>query len=784
MAVQDLFGNMPVRVKHRAVGSANGEGEKQLESLKKQIVGLLLAWHKPVSISLKDTQKIKTLRLRGKEDPKIRKAGDQISLQGFNLILVAGLLSHAGYIEPSGWDDWIKTSARTPFVTIRAAISTEPAPSKQVQFMSLGIRSINAETSGNVLYDEVNRLFALSSFGNQEEILDREESSNARRSKDRRFKQDGFTNKQLKGGGKGVDRWPMFYVRVDLENQALEYGDDVGFLREGKLSRILKVLGAMITEFLEETHFRPRAGPQRRKLDTPTMPPSFAKSLSVSGIRKQKQSPIVTNSCNQERDFSTWSRIKSGTCVVRHAAIPSLDALQSQEIPTERVKLGLSDQDVEPAVPGPAKTLDDTEPNRSNGQDSEQTIEWRNPISGATVLINARTGLVLAPRTSKRPAIAPSRSSTSPSWNATGAPANAAFDPNKRLTRNVCSPFRTPTMDTWSSELLKKWENPIFATSETDIPQVSLDGPSIETSDILHGRRHCCTDLDIEKAFTQSSSSLSAKLSKKTLKQAKVISQVDQKFILIAMGQDTSASKDDAGQLLGLVDQHAADERIRVEGLLAELCSHPTPLIKPIVFEIPAREHELMIRHAAYLASWGIVYDVKIAAGPAKCRLSIRALPSAIAERCRVEPKVLIEMLRGEVWKRKESGSNPSAKRDLEVPFLNASKTDGWLARLGTCPQGLLDMLNSRACRSAIMFNDELSVSECQMLISRLGDCAFPFQCAHGRPSMIPLVKLGTSMSIGKGGHAFGARKTPSDMGFGEAWKRWNPSAEKDTDTL
>ena len=41
------------------------------------------------------------------------------------------------------------------------------------------------------------------------------------------------------------------------------------------------------------------------------------------------------------------------------------------------------------------------------------------------------------------------------------------------------------------------------------------------------------------------------------------------------------------------------------------------------------------------------------------------------------------------------------------------------------------------------MFNDELSDTQCSTLLSRLAECAFPFQCAHGRPSMIPLVDLG-----------------------------------------
>ena len=55
------------------------------------------------------------------------------------------------------------------------------------------------------------------------------------------------------------------------------------------------------------------------------------------------------------------------------------------------------------------------------------------------------------------------------------------------------------------------------------------------------------------------------------------------------------------------------------------------------------------------------------------------------------------------------------------------------------------------------MFNDVLSVEECTNLLRRLASTAFPFQCAHGRPSMIPLLDLG---------HDVDATDTPFDESF------------------
>lgn len=40
------------------------------------------------------------------------------------------------------------------------------------------------------------------------------------------------------------------------------------------------------------------------------------------------------------------------------------------------------------------------------------------------------------------------------------------------------------------------------------------------------------------------------------------------------------------------------------------------------------------------------------------------------------------------------------------------------------------------------MFNDPLTPDECEVLVRRLARCAFPFQCAHGRPSMVPILDL------------------------------------------
>lgn len=51
-----------------------------------------------------------------------------------------------------------------------------------------------------------------------------------------------------------------------------------------------------------------------------------------------------------------------------------------------------------------------------------------------------------------------------------------------------------------------------------------------------------------------------------------------------------------------------------------------------------------------------------------------------------------------------------------------------------TCiPTPIHSILNSKACRSAIMFGDNLTLEQAEILIQDLSKTKFPFQCAHGK---------------------------------------------------
>ncbi|XP_078191588.1 DNA mismatch repair protein Mlh3 isoform X5 [Callithrix jacchus] len=60
----------------------------------------------------------------------------------------------------------------------------------------------------------------------------------------------------------------------------------------------------------------------------------------------------------------------------------------------------------------------------------------------------------------------------------------------------------------------------------------------------------------------------------------------------------------------------------------------------------------------------------------------------------------------------------------------------------GILPLTVQKVLASQACHGAVKFNDGLSLEESCRLIEALSLCQLPFQCAHGRPSMLPLADI------------------------------------------
>jgi DNA mismatch repair protein MLH3 len=833
VTVRDLFGNMPVRVKQRALASAEqGDHEGEWEELKRGIVRLLLGEGRELSVVVRDAERDRKFSIRPPgSGASVAHLGDRNFSElrrnrpVFDLPLTRSILSQALYIPQGSGDSWVPLSATTPFVSIHGAISLDPSPTRQVQFISLGVHPVGLEGGNNMLYEEVNRLFAASDFGINDDESDIDESEKERRQKDGRYKSDGYINRQLRGGRKRVDRWPMFSLRINLENKGdtrLSLGEDELMRSDNDLGSVLELLGVATAEFLTANHFYPRS---RRRREPPSSPGQGGESLGQTGderpttgskdkprsvsstpqyagnnatrrtrssVPQQPQSNTHTGSGGEGKArrprpsvpkpdmlggnvrlptfsrstakgpnsvISSWTRAKSSEISPLEDQCSTASARSNVSTPTRTSKDPSPNSELNtlsamnepsvlqggrclpgaPEVTGPQRKDDGDQSNADLTEDlscsggvggstlmlgeDDATVNrmpWVNPVTNKHFLIDSRTGMAsVAPKDSE--GVSPRTSST-----------HSALDslaPYKRVKlRSNANERAVVDSDSWIGGLLKDWNNPVFRQTEEEIPQVSLiEGTCAKSSNILHGHHYHCSQVEIEKAFKESTSALPEKLSKEGLREAEVIAQVDKKFILVKVAASTEhgCPKDDAAErdLLVIIDQHAADERCRIESLLEELCTPPSHelqdftsllgltsrvntsiLPKPITFRVSPREHRLFKIHAQHFANWGILYDLlSPPAAPSRVEseaeygITVKTLPVGIAERCKAEVKLVLGLLRGEVWERGEEGKSKSKGID---GFKLGREEGDWWRMVGGCPRGILDMLNSRACRS------------------------------------------------------------------------------------
>lgn len=815
VTVRNLFGNLPVRVKQRSKAAEHRtEHDRLWEKLKSSVAALLLSWAGTVSLRVRDAENRicfafntsgSWLATREKDSANSRPPSP-------HLTSMLAILTQANYISVTQWPTWIPVSASTPSLSVKGVISLEPAPTKSIQFISLGIRPLAADSENNELHNEVNRLFRHSSFGIEEDCVVSEHD------KDRR---------QLKLR-KGVDRYPMFHLRIALrKGTPASRAEDELISEEINLQAVVEVLGAMVVQWLKAHHFRPvLARPNRKGAGASANVPALssedgstssgsrqvslrdrmrrvdsgAANLDAKSTLVQKRKRSGPSERHDEkptnRTFAEWSRIKSGKAdffsipaTLQRAEVRAGAMTQQKDSGFDKglSLVGLSSArkagfDTQPLAQGSLsistsgryESFDEPDRTISDNDKVDESFVWVDPTSKKAHVLNARTGCVV-PLSRIRPATHPF---TSPIVMPHASPR-----PLLRLAPKTAAVGQTP----WLDGILQTWTNPVFRTNEQRIEQI------LPPDDKGHNHHQCCS---VPKDATQFAHSLTKiRLSKGSLASAEVLAQVDKKFILVKMRTRAveSPTHDAARPLLVLIDQHAADERIRVEALLQELCS-PTAkqsfgyhsklghyaLVRSVMLENPpkftvSRQERLhFTTFAGRFASWGILFDfvdsamnpVKMAASEEPSRLlCVMALPPSISERCQADAQLLISFLRSALWK---YANDPSLS--AETLLTDSDQPSDWIGRLVHCPEGLVDIINSRACRSAIMFNDELDMDRSRDLVKSLARCAFPFVCAHGRPSMVPLGEIG---SFTDSTQALSPGLQLDRSNFVQAWKQW-----------
>jgi DNA mismatch repair protein MLH3 len=818
ISVRDLFGNMPVRVKQRAIIDEAGlETDRQWHALKVGLVSLLLPWNRRVVFKVTDSENsAKTLYI----NTGAQFIPNALSERNLNILTqkvsefdqstVLSILCQSGIISNDSKNSWIPVSASTSSVTIKGIMSLEPAPSRAVQFMSVGIIPCLDENRHNELYETVNRLFSQSSFGHIDDSSEPDEAEMKRRQHDRRYKSDGPTNKQLQGGRKGVDRWPRFYLHIDMKTE--KNTQLVSNISDMHLKSIINVLESLTIHWLEANNFRPKKPRSKRKpiVETFGQPRQLSSDTRSPNkdhrSSKRARSEIVAGTAIPTMPFTDWSRIKSARpqmydSIWKSKTPPSRQSINSEHetgrkpnsSATINVESISANQFGAPRDSSPTKTQESNQiqPIPVQSQDGETHIDWVDPKTNQRHRINARAGVIM-PEETRRPA-----SNQTPTARATAA-ANSRLssfgNPLVLERRKSTTPStnyttsNTASTSPWLQGFLQTWKNPIFETqSEEAIPTAGLGG-SVQDKLQSHDHHGHCAVAD---SFSHAGMADTSRLSKSALAYAQVISQVDDKFILMkipSLAGSKSQELDHDRQLLVLVDQHAASERCILEELLTELCTPAQgisliksnlgftssittePVNKPLHFQVPLQEEAMFRAHAAHFATWGILYDIT-SHQPEQPRLNILTHPPCISSRLHTSPHLLIELLRTEI----HTAIKPNNHTITLTSATNTRHT--WLQRIGSCPRGIISLLNSRACRSAVMFNDKLSKEQCQGLVEKVKETAFPFICAHGRNSMVPLVYLDGDEEGVQGGFGGLGAKEERGEGFGVAYRKWRNKA-------
>ncbi|KAK9873912.1 hypothetical protein WA026_002264 [Henosepilachna vigintioctopunctata] len=201
------------------------------------------------------------------------------------------------------------------------------------------------------------------------------------------------------------------------------------------------------------------------------------------------------------------------------------------------------------------------------------------------------------------------------------------------------------------------------------------------------------------------------KYSKALFDDLEVIGQLDLKFI---------ATIDRKQNNLIMFDQHAVHERIRLESLVKEYNGASTPCENITLFVIQC-DIKLLKHHEKYLNSIGIYFKTF------KNGLTVYKVPLCLYNKVKKEPKQ-------NSWNLAKS-----VEILLQEIIKQIKMTRGILTGL---PKTIHEIINLEACRGAIKFGDYLSEHEMKNRIKDLSQCLLPFQCAHGRPTLVPILNL------------------------------------------
>lgn len=156
-----------------------------------------------------------------------------------------------------------------------------------------------------------------------------------------------------------------------------------------------------------------------------------------------------------------------------------------------------------------------------------------------------------------------------------------------------------------------------------------------------------------------------------------------------------------------LIDQHAAHEKVIYERTLKAYRNRErlSQMITPLILTLGMQEQEVILKHKDFL--FGIGFEIEQFGGN---EYVIRAVPADLPGLN--EKEVLLEIIDGFL----EEGNKFE-------------------------PESVLAKIASISCKAAVKGNNRLSLIEAEELIDSLMELENPYNCPHGRPTIISMSK-------------------------------------------
>ncbi|KAL0949232.1 hypothetical protein HGRIS_009310 [Hohenbuehelia grisea] len=445
----------------------------------------------------------------------------------------------------------------------------------------------------------------------------------------------------------------------------------------------------------------------------------------IDNCMEPSKSQVYLDDRNQVQTFLA-SEVQN--FLIRHGFIsqrlPDADTPQASPSPRKRRKvyqrrLSSSSDEAPPKAPPSARPLHEA---AGDDTDDDARMLWKDPVTGEVFFIDKRTGNSYPQRIDRGDGHLP--------------PAGA----RRTLGLHSREGPGGETLPSWIEIALKA--NQAYALTEKSIPSAGpsmvpqADNHSCSAHNPLH---HTSSHRLFAPGQLGKSEPTLRRFLKRDLETARILQQIDRKFIaclmgrsgseLSSLGEETNVRQ----QTLVLIDQHAADERIRVERFLRPLCLGYLEKRDQLEDETrgtarrqlsPARPVLLASHEASQLSRsseawvmlnrWGIEIGSEPRNGTAEgigdagadsayVQVEVLSVPDLVADKLLLGDE-LRDLIKGFLGMLQEENFFASQSPEMGTwGEVTPNGTDGddfsWLKALRYCPRELLELINSKACR-------------------------------------------------------------------------------------